>query len=73
MTLQIELASLRNESDVFSVERRQKVEADLAAKREEASKLTSIWKTGTCLNQLVTYFIISDFVRKSKAGPHKGC
>lgn len=45
MTLQIELASLRNESDVFSVERRQKVEADLAAKREEASKLTSIWKT----------------------------
>ncbi|KAK0226196.1 P-loop containing nucleoside triphosphate hydrolase protein [Armillaria fumosa] len=45
MTLQIELASLRNESDVFSVERRQKVEADLAAKREEASQLTSIWKT----------------------------
>ncbi|KAK0195687.1 P-loop containing nucleoside triphosphate hydrolase protein [Armillaria mellea] len=45
MTLQIELASLRNESDVFSVERRQKVEADLAAKREEASKLTSVWKT----------------------------
>ncbi|KAK0486080.1 P-loop containing nucleoside triphosphate hydrolase protein [Armillaria novae-zelandiae] len=45
MTLQIELASLRNESDVFSVERRQKVEADLAAKREEAAKLTSIWKT----------------------------
>ncbi len=44
MTLQIELASLRNESDVFSVERRQKVEADLAAKREEASKLTSIWE-----------------------------
>ncbi|KAG7449576.1 P-loop containing nucleoside triphosphate hydrolase protein [Guyanagaster necrorhizus] len=45
MTLQIELESLKNESDIFSVERRQKVEADLAAKREEASRLTSIWKT----------------------------
>ncbi|KAK0460997.1 P-loop containing nucleoside triphosphate hydrolase protein [Desarmillaria tabescens] len=45
MTLQIELESLKNESDVFSVERRQKVEADLAAKREEASQLTLIWKS----------------------------
>ncbi|KAK0212573.1 P-loop containing nucleoside triphosphate hydrolase protein [Desarmillaria ectypa] len=44
MTLQIELESLKNESDVFSVERRQKVEADLAIKRQEASELTLIWK-----------------------------
>ncbi|KAL0954188.1 hypothetical protein HGRIS_005316 [Hohenbuehelia grisea] len=44
MTLQIELESLKNESDVFSVERRTKVEETLANKREEASKLTSIWQ-----------------------------
>ncbi|KAF9020480.1 P-loop containing nucleoside triphosphate hydrolase protein [Hymenopellis radicata] len=44
MTLQIELESLKNESDIFSVERRQKVESDLAAKRDEASRLTAIWQ-----------------------------
>lgn len=44
MTLQIELESLKNESDVFSVERRGKVEKDLEHKREEAERLTSIWK-----------------------------
>ncbi|KAF8909848.1 P-loop containing nucleoside triphosphate hydrolase protein [Mucidula mucida] len=44
MTLQIELESLKNESDIFSVERRQKVETDLAAKRDEASRLTAIWQ-----------------------------
>ncbi|RXW18024.1 hypothetical protein EST38_g7822 [Candolleomyces aberdarensis] len=43
MTLQIELESLRNETDVFSVERRGKVESDLRAKREEASNLTNVW------------------------------
>lgn len=46
MTLQIEIESLKNESDVFSVERRNKIEKDLKAKREEASKLTEIWQTG---------------------------
>lgn len=46
MTLQIELESLKNESDVFSAERRSKVEQDLKAKREEAEKLTAIWQTG---------------------------
>ncbi|KAI0080314.1 P-loop containing nucleoside triphosphate hydrolase protein [Panus rudis PR-1116 ss-1] len=45
MTLQIELESLKNESDVFSVERRNKVEEDLKKKREEAEKLTAIWQT----------------------------
>ncbi|KAJ7486452.1 P-loop containing nucleoside triphosphate hydrolase protein [Mycena latifolia] len=45
MTLQIELESLKNESDVFSVERRNKAKADLAAKREEASQLATIWQT----------------------------
>lgn len=50
MTLQIELESLKNESDVFSEERRTKVEADLNEKRKQASELTGIWQAGTCLN-----------------------
>ncbi|KAJ7103827.1 P-loop containing nucleoside triphosphate hydrolase protein [Mycena epipterygia] len=53
MTLQIELESLKNESDTFSVERRSKVEADLKSKRREASQLTTIWqKERARLNRL---------------------
>ncbi|KAH8112062.1 P-loop containing nucleoside triphosphate hydrolase protein [Phellopilus nigrolimitatus] len=44
VTLQIELASLRNESDVFSVERRSTVEATLAEKRRQAAELTEVWQ-----------------------------
>ncbi|KAF9483061.1 P-loop containing nucleoside triphosphate hydrolase protein [Pholiota conissans] len=44
MTLQIELESLKKETDVFSVERRTKVENDLLIKRQEAAALTSIWQ-----------------------------
>ncbi|KAG8936857.1 chaperone ATPase hsp78 [Tulasnella sp. 418] len=44
VTLQIELESLRKETDIFSVERREKVERDLEAKREEANRLNSIWQ-----------------------------
>ncbi|KAF8240339.1 P-loop containing nucleoside triphosphate hydrolase protein [Tricholoma matsutake] len=44
ITLQIELESLKNESDVFSVERREKLEWDLTSKKEEADKLTSLWQ-----------------------------
>lgn len=46
VTLQIELESLKNESDVFSVERREKLEQDLTSKKEEADKLTSLWQAG---------------------------
>lgn len=46
MTLQIELESLKKETDVFSVERRNKVEADLLVKRQEADALTAVWKAG---------------------------
>jgi ATP-dependent Clp protease ATP-binding subunit ClpB len=42
MTLQIELESLKNETDVFSVESRTKVEGDLLIKRQEADALTSL-------------------------------
>jgi ATP-dependent Clp protease ATP-binding subunit ClpB len=43
MTLQIELESLRKETDVASVERREKLETTLKTKQEEAAKLTEIW------------------------------
>ncbi|EIM79339.1 P-loop containing nucleoside triphosphate hydrolase protein [Stereum hirsutum FP-91666 SS1] len=45
MTIQIELESLKNELDVFSQERKQKLEKDLSNKREEAGKLTELWQT----------------------------
>ena len=43
MTLQIELESLKNETDVFSVERRNKVEDTLRKKRDEAMRLEEVW------------------------------
>ena len=46
VTLQIELESLKKETDVFSTERRSKVESDLAFKKEEASVLTREWQAG---------------------------
>jgi ATP-dependent Clp protease ATP-binding subunit ClpB len=46
VTLQIELESLKNESDVFSVERREKVEESLREKREESGRLAAIWQAG---------------------------
>ncbi|GBE89405.1 Heat shock protein 78, mitochondrial [Sparassis crispa] len=44
VTLEIERESLRNEADVFSVERRKKVEETLSEKRTEAERLTEIWQ-----------------------------
>ena len=46
MTLEIELESLKKESDVFSVERRNKVEEELRNKRAESQNLTSLWQAG---------------------------
>ncbi|EKM50823.1 uncharacterized protein PHACADRAFT_264334 [Phanerochaete carnosa HHB-10118-sp] len=43
VTLQIELESLKNETDVFSVERRNKVEDTLAKKRAAAARLEEAW------------------------------
>jgi ATP-dependent Clp protease ATP-binding subunit ClpB len=43
MTMQIELESLRKESDILSVERREKLESDLKAKQDESSRLNTIW------------------------------
>lgn len=43
MTMQIELESLRKETDVVSKERREKLEASLKSKQEEVAKLTEIW------------------------------
>lgn len=44
VTLEIERESLRNEEDVFSVERKEEVEEQLKRKREEAAKLTDAWQ-----------------------------
>ena len=43
MTMQIELESLRKETDVVSKERREKLEESLKSKQEEVAKLTEIW------------------------------
>jgi ATP-dependent Clp protease ATP-binding subunit ClpB len=44
VTLQIELESLKKETDVFSVERREKVMNELEKKRKESDELTKLWK-----------------------------
>lgn len=46
MTLQIELESLKNETDTFSVERRQKATSELDAKRKERARLHALWQNG---------------------------
>ncbi|MCJ1407047.1 chaperone ATPase hsp78 [Ptychographa xylographoides] len=43
MTLQIELESLRKETDVASKERRENLQATLKTKQEDAAKLTELW------------------------------
>lgn len=43
-TIQIELESLRKETDVTSRERREKLQETLKAKQDEASRLTEIWE-----------------------------
>lgn len=43
MTVQIELESLRKETDVLSKERREKLEVSLNVKQEESTRLTQIW------------------------------
>lgn len=55
VTLQIELESLRNESDVFSVERRTAAEKELATKRTEASRLEELWRAGVWHHGLVKH------------------
>jgi ATP-dependent Clp protease ATP-binding subunit ClpB len=43
MTIQIELESLRKETDIASKERRTKLEESLAEKQKEVTRLTEIW------------------------------
>jgi ATP-dependent Clp protease ATP-binding subunit ClpB len=43
MTIQIELESLRKETDIASKERREKLETTLSTKRAEVDRLTKIW------------------------------
>ncbi|KAG0169696.1 chaperone ATPase hsp78 [Apophysomyces sp. BC1015] len=43
MTMQIELESLRKESDILSIERRTKLESELGEKQKESQRLSSVW------------------------------
>ena len=43
MTIQIELESLRKESDIASMERKKGLELALLSKKEEAARLTEVW------------------------------
>ena len=43
-TIQIELESLRKETDVSSRERRDKLQEDLKTKQDEAGELTTVWE-----------------------------
>jgi ATP-dependent Clp protease ATP-binding subunit ClpB len=43
--LQIERESLKNETDVFSVERREKVDEMIAEKKAEAERLNTLWQS----------------------------
>ncbi|GME84497.1 unnamed protein product [Ambrosiozyma monospora] len=44
MTIQIELESLRKETDTVSVERREKLEEQLHAKQDQLKRLTELWE-----------------------------
>ncbi|KAF9361179.1 chaperone ATPase hsp78 [Mortierella sp. AD094] len=44
VTMEIELESLKKETDPLSVSRREKLEDDLAKRKEESQRLTQIWK-----------------------------
>lgn len=47
MTMQIELTSLRNESDPLSAERRRALEQALDRTRKEAGAFEERWQAGT--------------------------
>lgn len=43
MTIQIELESLKKETDPISIERRERIEKDLELKKAEVDRLTKVW------------------------------
>ena len=68
MTLQIELESLKNESETFSVEQRNKVEQELKEKREDAAALTGVWQTGERTEIRTNVRLTRVLCRKTSAG-----
>lgn len=58
MTIQIELESLKNELDVFSQERKEKLDNDLSKKREEAGKLTELWQAGASFEPSLSFLTL---------------
>ena len=66
--MEIELESLKVETDVFSVERRAKIEKDLKERKEKAEELTAIWQNGRShIPQGLFYKLIRMYV--CRAGP----
>ncbi|EIW78756.1 P-loop containing nucleoside triphosphate hydrolase protein [Coniophora puteana RWD-64-598 SS2] len=64
-TLQIELESLKKETDVFSVERRARVEEQLAEKKTQAQEMTAIWQ-----NERARLDRIKDLKKKLEEAKH---
>ena len=58
MTIQIELESLKNEKDRISIDRREKLEHNLAEKRKEVDHLMGIWQKEKLLH--TKYWLIAD-------------
>ena len=68
MTLQIQLESLKNESETFSVDQRNKVEQELKEKRGDAAALTGVWQTGERTEIRTNVRLTRVLCRKSSAG-----
>lgn len=73
MTLQIELESLKKETDVFSTERREKVEEDLDRKRTEAKELTRVWEAGAFISNFTKWLTFMTIRRTCPAAEDQGC
>ena len=73
--MEIELESLKAETDVFSVERKGKIEKDLKERKEKAEELTAIWQNGTPnAPQSVSSQAKSGRLRRTSAPrPHQRC
>ena len=67
--IEIELESLKAETDVFSVERRRKIEKDLKERKEKAEELTAIWQNGTPIPHNV--FLRANADARARASPSR--
>jgi ATP-dependent Clp protease ATP-binding subunit ClpB len=59
MTIQIELESLKKETDSLSADRRKKLEEDLKQKQQESEKLSGRWQEERYYNAYITHTVHS--------------